>query len=177
MNSKFFLFLALILFPSTLFAAPTDAEWSALSENFLMAERSEIEKLIGTPISTAHDELLSAETVLYAVAAPESSPFPAKGGTVYYLDGVAQGFSTSYEHAGTRLLTRFLLDNLGQILLDSDRSAIAGSGYDCNVLRVFALGSSEDTHYILARDLYTKMERTGDLPPIPPQHGRKGFAA
>lgn len=173
--------LMIVTAPPVVFGAQVAEEgtgiwWSAFAESSLMSERGAVEKRIGAPDSEIFDDLLSADTSVYALERGDG-PFAALRGVVYYIDGIAHGLSVVYEPSGVRQLARFALENFDDILLYGELSALAGDGYDCGVLAAFTSGRSGDTRYILTRELYSRMARTGDLPSLPPTHGRKGYAA
>jgi hypothetical protein len=149
--------------------------WDALLPHALGAGEHTIAERIGNPDARAYDVLLDADVAAYRLSGEAAAP---REGRVYYRNGIAVAVATIYDNERSGgLLPRFLLEHADEILDYGDRSAVAGLRENCDVYTVLSVGDRESGVYILNAAFYRKMAALGDLPSLPPDHGRKGHAA
>ena len=150
--------------------------WREITGDSLLREAREVERALGVVASYGYDDFLSLETATYEIEKSDLHGQPYLG-IVYIENGLAVGFSTHYRSTSRGMLTRFELAHFGELLHNTELSAIAGTGRDCARFAVLTIGNSENVSYLLHADVYRKMAKLGALPSLPPSHGRKGYAA
>ena len=173
--------LAALILLGTAAAAPCSqprqisiAEWNRLAADKLVAFRSEIEAELGAR-EAYRDDLLGVDIAIYPLTANDER---AASGRVYYADdGKALGFSLSYPDRGLDIRRRFLLTHLENLLHAGEFSAIAGTKTNCRRYEIVSVGQHGADVYTLDASLYGQMAATGDVPSLPPDHGRLGLAA
>ena len=152
----------------------TASEWIEAGSALLGASEREIVERLGSPEKSKMDDLLSVKIAIYPIMKNDEG---IRTGEFYYEDGIAVALRTNFSGDGHRVVNRFVLQNIDEILASGDLYAIAGASYDCDLYRVVEISMGGASAYLLRGAFYRRMSDMGDIPSLPPRDGCKGYAA
>lgn len=159
-------------------AAATDSgQWANLFCREELPPAAELSAVlqIGDGNYTYIDEVLDVEIWAFALSGAGIDGAPT--GKAYVSGDAVVGLSTVYLPDHRSGLGRFVLDRYDEILFFGDLAAIAGARENCTEYRAVAVTGEGVEEYRLTAELYERMVAVGDLPPIPEENARKGYAA
>lgn len=164
-----------VLFCVSASAAPRCERWWSFAESGALPAIDEVLASLGTGERIYRDELLALDIHEYELSGADCRG--AATGKIYASGGEVIGLSTIYAPDHRSRLGRFVLEHYDEILVLGDLVAIAGARENCAEYRaVAAMGECAEV-FRLSAALYGRMVAVGDLPPIPPENARKGYAA
>lgn len=145
--------------------------WKNLAEGGVLPTMDELLASLGEGDRSYPDKLLALDVHEYELKGEDC--LGATIGKVYTSEGSVLGLSTVYTPDHRSRLGRFVLEHYDEILFLGELVAIAGVRENCTEYRAVA---GEEVFRISAC-LYQEMVAVGDLPPIPAENARAGYAA
>ena len=174
--SLFLTALAIAVIPCTAAVAATTCErWAEVFERETLPTVDELLASLGAGDKSYPDELLALDIYEYRLTGADCRD--AMVGKVYATEGVLVGLSTVYKPDYQSRLGRFILEHYDELLVLGDMVAIAGARENCAEYRAVAVTGGGEEVFRISAELYESMVAVGDLPPIPAENARKGYAA